>query len=78
MSSYKTFFDNMIKAYLTPGAARPEQNTLIEVPDKLLKMLYEKVKVPSDRASSMEERDLEIIILEAVVSKLKKGKRNNE
>ena len=75
MSSFKTSFTEMLKAYITPGAARPEQNTLIEVPDKLLKMLYEKVKVPSDRASSMEELDLEIIILEAVVSKLKKGKK---
>ena len=67
MTNPSTNFIEMVKSYLTPGAARPEQNVVIEVPKRLLDILCHKVNTNGTLGSTKEERELALLILQARV-----------
>lgn len=70
MRDQKTEFLEMLKSYSTPGSARAEQNVLIEVPINILPLLYSKISCTNKLGGcSFEERQLEIIVLRAMVDK---------
>ena len=61
-------FVDMVTAYLTPGSARPEQNVIVEIPKSLLPLLHAKLTCEGTIGHSKEDRDLERIVLDAMVN----------